>query len=72
MLGRRFHRTLVRLLDLLRSSFHTIRRDLHTIFRVKSRDGGGVVFVPILDVCGGKPLDLLPVVLIKSLGQMLR
>src|SRR6201986_4227760 len=68
MLGERFHRTLVSLLDLLRSTFHTGRRDLRTIFRVKTRDSGGVVFVPLLDVCGGKALDLLPVVLIDLLG----
>ena len=69
MLGERFHRTLVGLLDFLQSTFHTGRRDLHTIFLVKSHDTGGIVFVPILYVCGGNPLDSLPSVLVDLLGR---
>ena len=68
MLGEGFHRTLVGLLDFLRSTFHTGRRDLHAIFRVKSRDAGGIMLVPVLDLCGGNPLDLLPGALIDLLG----
>jgi hypothetical protein len=69
MPGERFHRTLVSLLDFLRSTSHAGRRDLHTIFRVKSCDAGSIMFVPVLDVCGGNPLDLLPGVLIDLLGR---
>jgi hypothetical protein len=67
--GNVFDPTFVSLLDFLRSTFHTGRRDLRTIFRIKRRDAGGVVFVPILHLCGGNPLDLLPVVLIDLLGR---
>ena len=69
MLGERFHRILISLLDFLRSSLHTGCRDLHTIFRVKSRDAGGVVFVSILHVCGSNSLDLLSSILVDLLGR---
>jgi hypothetical protein len=70
MLGERFHYTLGRLLDFLRSaSYGTSRCDQDTVFRIKGRDAGGVVFVPILHVCGGNPLNLLPSVLIDLLGR---
>ena len=69
MLGERFDRTLVSLFDFLRPTSHTRRRDLHTVFRVKSCNASGVVFVPILHVCSGNPLDLLPGVLIDLLSR---
>jgi len=69
MLGKRFDRTFVGLLDFLGSTSYAHRRDQHTVFRIKTRNAGSVVFVPILDVCGGNPLDLLPGVLIDLLGR---
>jgi len=69
MLGKRFDRTFVGLLDFLRSTPYAHRRDLHPVFSVKSRNAVGVEFVLILHVCGGNPLDLLPGVLIDLLGR---